>query len=91
MSVTIDPTGWHLDKKVPIGIIFAMTLQFAGGLWFVAKLDARIYALEAAAVVQHERDQKQDDVTRITRMEIARQLERIDEKLDRLIERRNRP
>lgn len=34
--------GWHLDKKVPITIIFVLFLQFIGGLWFVAKLDSKI-------------------------------------------------
>ena len=79
---------WHLDKKVPIGIIAAMLLQFAGGLWFVSKLDSRIYTLETAAVMQRETDQRQDDQARATRAEVLRQLERIDEKLDRLIEKR---
>ena len=80
--------NWHLDKKLPIGIIAAMLLQFAGGLWFVSKLDARIYSLEAATVMQREVDQRQDDSARATRAEVLRQLERIDEKLDRLIEKR---
>lgn len=81
---------WHLDKKVPIGIIVAMLVQFAGGLWFVSKLDSRIYTLETAAVMQREIDQRQDDSARATRAEVLRQLERIDEKLDRLIEKRSK-
>ena len=81
---------WHLDKKVPIGIIVAMLAQFAGGLWFVSKLDARVYSLETAAVMQRETDQRQDDSARSTRAEVLRQLERIDEKLDRLIEKGTR-
>ncbi len=82
---------WHLDKKVPIGIIVAMLMQFAGGLWFVSKLDSRIYNLEKDALLQRETDQRQDDSARATRAEVLRQLERIDEKLDRLIEKRTRP
>ncbi len=79
---------WHLEKGVPIGIIVAMMVQFMGGLWFVSKLDARVYALETAAVMQREVDQRQDDSSRATRAEVLRQLERMDEKLDRLIEKR---
>jgi hypothetical protein len=82
---------WHLDKKVPIGIIAAMLLQFAGGLWFVSKLDARILALEEAKVVQAQRDDRQDGGAKESRAEVLRSLERIDEKLDRIIEKRNRP
>jgi hypothetical protein len=78
---------WHLDRKVPIGIIVAMLGQFGGGLWFVSKLDARILALEASQGAQTERDTRQDQVAKETRAEVLRQLERIDEKLDRLIEK----
>jgi hypothetical protein len=78
---------WHLDRKVPIGIIVAMLMQFGGGLWFVSKLDARILSLEASTLAQHERDKAQDHSATQSRSEILRQLERIDEKLDRLIEK----
>ena len=79
---------WHLDKKVPIGIIAAMALQFMGGLWFVSKLDSRFLALEAVNVVQRERDERQDKRSADGLIEFRRQFERIDEKLDRLIEKR---
>ena len=82
---------WHLDKKVPIGIIAAMLTQFAGGLWFVSKLDARVYALEMAGVTQRERDQRQDDSSQAARGEVLRRLENMDAKLDRLIEKGSRP
>lgn len=81
-------SGWHLDKKVPIGIIVAMLMQFAGALWFVSKLDARILALEAAQSLQRDRDDRQDKTSGEGFGQLQRQLERIDEKLDRLIERR---
>lgn len=87
MSYDTD-TGWHLDRKVPIGIIFAMLLQFCGGLWFVSKLDARVLALEGAQAQQHDRDERQDRAGDEKLNQLHRQLERIDEKLDRLIERR---
>lgn len=81
---------WHLDKKVPLGIILAMLAQFTGGLWFVSKLDARIYALETNAVMQRERDQRQDDASQAARGEVLRRLETMDAKLDRLIEKGTR-
>ena len=41
-----DQESWHLDKRVPIALIFAMIIQFSGlvvgGVWFASKLDSRI-------------------------------------------------
>jgi uncharacterized coiled-coil protein SlyX len=88
--MTRDQTGWHLDRKVPIGIIAAMLMQCAGALWFVSKLDARILALEGAQSTQHERDERQDRSSSEALAQLHRQLERIDEKLDRLIEKGRR-
>jgi Tfp pilus assembly protein PilO len=81
---------WHLDKKVPIGIIFTILLQGAGGLWFVSKLDARVLALESTQHMQRERDDRQDKASAEALAQLQRQLERIDEKLDRLIEKGSR-
>jgi Tfp pilus assembly protein PilO len=86
--MTDDEAGWHLDKKVPISIIAAMAVQLAGGLWFVSKLDARVQALEAGQVAQHERDERQDKANSDGFVQLRHQLERMDEKLDRLIEKR---
>jgi hypothetical protein len=86
--MTIDARDkWHLDKRVPIGIIFAMLGQMAGALWFASKLDSRILALEAATLAQHDRDERQDRTNSEGMSMVHRQLERIDEKLDRLIEK----
>lgn len=85
-----DPLAenWHLDRKVPIGIIAAMLMQLAGALWFASKLDSRVLALESDRATQHERDERQDKASAEALSQLQRQLERIDEKLDRLIERR---
>lgn len=58
-SVTIELSGnskagrnmeekesWHLDKKVPIVIILAIVGQTFGAIWFAAKMDARLSAVE---------------------------------------------
>lgn len=42
---------WHLDKRVPVALIFAIIVQFtgliSGGLWFAAKLESSIDAVDA--------------------------------------------
>ena len=34
--------NWHLDKKVPIALIFTMLVQFAAGIWFASQLSGRV-------------------------------------------------
>lgn len=45
---------WHLDKKVPLAIIFTLVGQLAGFGWIASKLDSRIESLEKADM-RHER------------------------------------
>lgn len=37
---------WHLDKKVPIAMILTIILQTGTFVWFAARLDHRVEALE---------------------------------------------
>ncbi len=32
---------WHLDKKVPLAMIFAMVVQFATAMYFIASVKAQ--------------------------------------------------
>jgi hypothetical protein len=82
---------WHLDRKVPIGIIVALCVQLASFIWFMSKMDSRIFALETAKFAQHERDEAQDKTSADSDALIRAQLMRIDDKLDRLLERRSKP
>lgn len=77
---------WHLDRKVPIGIIVVLLAQGAGGLWFLSKLESRVFALESKEVSQRDRDDRQDNAVKDAMAAFARQLERMDAKLDRLDE-----
>lgn len=38
--------AWHLDKKVPIGLMFAIFVQIIGLVLFFSKMDNRITAIE---------------------------------------------
>jgi hypothetical protein len=38
--------NWHLDKKVPIAIFFALLFNIFAGIWYAAKIDSRVAALE---------------------------------------------
>lgn len=48
-----DPLrGWHLDKRVPLAIIFAIAMQTVGLVVWATRLDARVSALEAQAMTE---------------------------------------
>ena len=51
---------WHLDKKVPLSLIFAMLAQAAMVIWAVADIKKDVEVLKAAAVAQNDRDNRQD-------------------------------
>ena len=46
---------WHLDKRVPIALIFAMVAQLVslvgGGVWFAGQLNSRIEAVDTRVTV----------------------------------------
>ncbi len=76
---------WHLDKKVPIALIATLVVQAAMGLWFAAKLEARVQALETAQMEQRQRDDRQDQAMRDTAALIRSDLGYIRGQLDQLI------
>lgn len=52
MAVGQTPDGrsgqehWHLDKRVPMALIFAIVLQTAGAFWWASKVDATQAAMD---------------------------------------------
>ena len=66
--------SWHLDKKVPLSLIFAMLIQAAMVIWAVADIKKDVEILKSRVTAQQDRDDRQD--------------KSIDSKLDRLIEKR---
>lgn len=79
--------SWHLDKKVPIVLIVAMLTQFAGVIWFIGQLAKDIELLKADTAVLHQRDNQQTDSLKEALRLMQDQFQRLDSKLDRLIER----
>jgi hypothetical protein len=76
-----EPSGWHLDKKVPIALIVTLFIYGGTFLWWASGITHRIQAIEAAV------SQSADQQGRIIRLEtqydsIAKALTRIEDKLD---------
>jgi uncharacterized coiled-coil protein SlyX len=77
---------WHLDRKVTIGLIVALTLHGGSTVWWAASLSNRVAQLE-----QRVSDARRlpERLSAIEAMQAAQgeYLKRIDAKMDRLIER----
>ena len=80
--------SWHLDKKVPLSLIFAMLIQAAMVIWAVADIKKDVEILKSHVTTQQDRDDRQDKSMSDAVQQFVSRLERIDSKLDRLIEKR---
>lgn len=75
---------WHLDKRVPIALIMAILIQTAGALTWAGAASERINHLERQVIDGSdlgERAARLEEQVAHTRAS----LERIEEKLDRVI------
>ena len=82
-----DLEGWHLDKKVPLSLIFAMLAQAGAIIWTVADIRKDVEMLKKDVAAQYARDLAQDiRVVEVQKL-MLEQLNRMDTKLDRVIER----
>lgn len=78
-----QPKGWRIDHTIPIAFIVGLALQTGIFIWYAAKLDARVQALEATdARILSERETRRAEVNakiealskngeRLTRLEAA--------------------
>jgi hypothetical protein len=81
---------WHLDKRVPVAIIVTIVMQFTFTIWYAAQLDHRVATMERnliGASSQGERLTKVETEFNSVKQELQRRLDRIDIKLDRLLEK----
>lgn len=75
-----NDAAWHLDKRVNVAIIFAISAQAAALVWWGASINARVNHLERI-----EQDQAQT-IDRLARLEVRQEeiketVSRIDERL----------
>ena len=81
-----DPASnsWHVDKRVPVALIFTLLFQGSIGIWWGSQISARVAALEESRL------ELRNNPDRITRLETAlsavqRTVEKIDLKMDRVL------
>ena len=83
-----DDKRWHLKKEIQVPHIISTVLIVVSALTYVNKLETRIALIEQAMTTQGDRDHRQDErVNELVNVMTAR-LDRMDGKLDRLMERR---
>lgn len=83
-----EPQGWHLDKKVPLTLIFAMLMQGAMVIWAIADIKKDVELIKADNAVLHQRDNQQGQDLRDAMALVREQYREISDRLQRLIERR---
>ena len=82
---------WHIKREVQIGhLITTLSVAFSV-VWYAGKLEQRIALVEKAVLTQEKRDDSQDAANSAAIGQIRSQLDRMDSKLDRLIEARSKP
>lgn len=78
---------WTVDKKIPLGLIFAMLMQIGAAVWFFADIKKDVELLKADNVVLHAQDARNySDMSEAMR-QVREQFKELTTKLDRLIER----
>lgn len=82
-----DPANanWHLDKRIPIALIVTIILQSAAAIWWAARVDQRVTAIERHV------DRRAGDGDRVTRLEeklsaLTSETTRLSVRIDRLID-----
>ncbi len=83
--------GWHVKKEIQIGHLLTTLSMFISAVLFVLAMDKRLLVVEtrqeSMMAAQIERDERQDKNSTESVTLLRTQLGKIDEKLDRLIER----
>jgi hypothetical protein len=78
---------WHLDKKVPLSLIFALVVQTVIVVIAFQDVKRDVELLKAAQVVLHERNAQQSNDMRESMAQVRDQFKTLNEKMDRIIER----
>ena len=84
--------GWHLKKEIQLGHVFTtLTVAFSCFI-YVNKIENRLALVEQqtsnSLIVQHERDDRQDRTNTEMVAMLRAQLERMESKIDRIVEKK---
>lgn len=87
--MSFDQGAWHIKREIQVGHILTTITLAAAAFFYISAIERRIALVEASVVAQKERDAMQDANSTQKFVEVSNQLGRVENKLDRLIERRS--
>lgn len=82
--MTTGHGGWQFHKEVSLGDVIAFTSALIAVLYSYTTLEKRIALMEAAGIRQNLIDARQDADLNAINADIKRELEKINNKLDRM-------
>jgi Tfp pilus assembly protein PilO len=82
-----EQKDWHLDRRLQITHILSTMALGIGAVMYVGDIKRDVEVLKAQQSAQRERDAKQDQDVAEKLRSVGGQLDRVEVKLDRLIER----
>lgn len=87
MSTNEKNVDWHLDRRLQITHILSTLALGIGAVLYVGDIRKDVEVLKVQTAAQIARDAGQDKTNEQERNESQARLDRIDAKLDRLLER----
>ncbi len=84
----ISVEGWHLKKEIQFGHIITTLTVAVAAMFYFSKIEQRIALVEQQMTQQRDRDDRQDKAVAEAVNLLRQQLENMDKKLDRVLERR---
>jgi hypothetical protein len=87
MKPTESPPHWRFNKDISIADVISIVSAALALLYTYTTLDKRLELLERAVQTQAINDRRQDDDAVRAQARIDAQLQQINAKLDRLVER----
>lgn len=84
-QTVVEP--WHLKREIQLGHVITTITVAVAALVYVQRQEQRIALVEQTQHQQREVDRRQDEALNDKTLLLTRSLERIESKLDRLVER----
>ncbi len=80
-----QPEGWHLDKRIPIATLVAILTLAVGGILHITQIRTDLEILREQQTALSQRVERSEAANRDYLQKIDRNLERLNDKLDRTI------
>jgi uncharacterized coiled-coil protein SlyX len=83
-----ENTHWTIKREVQLGHVISTILLAASAFGYITSMEKRIALIEDKIVMQKERDDRQDARYSENMGQMSMKIDKMDSKLDRLIERK---